>query len=684
MRGIITKNHIIRMSTPTSILRVAIPSPLRKTFDYLPPLIDDSISLKPGMRLKVPFGKREIIGILLELSTTSLIPLHQLKTVSSIIDKEPLIPETLLKLYHFASDYYHYPLGAAIAASCPVLLRQAQKISVNREKKNGAPSINTEKWKNESEFSLNEHQQFAINSIIAARDFQTFLLWGVTGSGKTEVYLQCVEQIIQRQRQALILIPEIGLTPQTLRRFQDRFSVCIIVLHSNLSPKERARNWLMAKTGQARIIIGTRSAIFTPLADPGIIIVDEEHDSSFKQQSGFRYSARDLAVFRGNLDNIPVVLGSATPSLETLHNATSQRYQMISLPERVSAAHPPTVHFLDIRQKKLIAGLCDTLLQAIEIEINAGNQALLFLNRRGYAPTLLCHSCGFVIHCTHCDAHLTLHHHPKRLCCHHCGAQKEAPRLCPQCQQSEFIPVGLGTEQLENTLKNHFPHWRMVRLDRDNTRRKNSLSEKINDIQTQQVDIIIGTQMIAKGHHFPHLTLVAIVDADNGLYGSDFRASEKMGQLLQQVAGRAGREKKAGSVFIQTHHPDHPLLQTLVNSGYESFAELLLKERKSAQLPPFTHMALLHAQSRKKNMAYDFLIPIKAFILSESIDVVELFGPIPAVMERKAGYYHYQLMLQSAHRPTLHHILKKLVSFLSTQPARSVRWSLDIDPQDNI
>ena len=662
------------MNSSPSILRVAVPSPLWQSFDYLLP--QKTQAVQPGVRLKVPFGQREAVGILLEVVVHSTVPADKLKPIIEIIDEKSLIPPSLLKLYRWASNYYHYPIGEIILGSLPRLFRQGKTISCEKidtlHQVISPPSL-----------ELNVHQQSAVNQITASNHFQTFLLSGITGSGKTEVYLRCIEKLIQQQKQALFLVPEIGLTPQTLQRFRERFNIPIVVLHSNLTDKKRAQAWIMAKTGVAKIVIGTRSAIFTPLLKPGMVILDEEHDLSFKQQSGFRYSARDLAVMRGQFENIPVMLGSATPSLESLYNVRHRRYRLLPLRSRAGNAALPKLTVVDLRQKKLIAGLSEDLLISIEKHIKNNGQVLLFLNRRGYAPTLLCHGCGWVMHCDRCDARLTLHYYPKRLYCHHCGAAKKIPLICSQCQQQELIDVGFGTERLEAALQHHFPGYGIVRIDRDSTRTKNSMEDKLNLIHNQAVPILIGTQMVAKGHHFAHLTLVAIVDADSGLYNADFRATERMGQLLTQVSGRAGRVDRQGEVLIQTHQSNNPFLILLLKEGYEVFAQALLQERQLVKLPPFTHLTLLRAEAVKQNLPLKFLLHIKECMLNKLEKKVDLLGPVPAVMERKAGRYRYQLLFQSEHRKHLHHVLNKLILLLANQRTK-VHWSLDIDPQETI
>lgn len=655
------------------ILQVAVPKPLYQCFDYLVPTSLNNVKLQPGIRLKIPFGRKDCIGVLMEVKSHSSLPIKRLKPIQAILEKEPLIPPFLLKLFQWASDYYHYPIGIVILGALPKIFCQGKQVSKIND--------NINSYIPHAPLNLNHYQKNAVTTINSSHNFQTFLLSGITGSGKTEVYLHCIEALVKQGKQALVLVPEIGLTPQTVKQFRERFNVPIVILHSNLTDKKRAQAWLMAKKGIAKIIIGTRSAIFTPLLNIGIIILDEEHDTSFKQQSGFRYSARDLAVMRGQFENVPIVLGSATPSLESFYNVKRERYELLLLPSRVGNASLPCVTIMDLRQKQLMAGMSNELLIAIENHINNNGQVLLFLNRRGYAPTLMCHGCGWIMHCNRCDARLTFHYQPQRLYCHHCGSNKKIPTVCIRCKHQELIDVGLGTEQLETVLQKRFPDYGIVRIDRDSTRTKNSMKEKLDLIYNRKASILIGTQMIAKGHHFPHLTLVAIVDADSSLYSIDFRAAERMGQLLIQVAGRAGRAERKGEVFIQTHHPQDPLLTFLLKEGYAAFAEALLKEREAAQLPPFSYLSLLRAESSKPMLPYEFLSEIKQRILVNK--GVEILGPVAASMTRKAGRYRYQLLFQSKHRACLHQVLTKLIDLLSTQRAK-VRWTLDVDPQEII
>ncbi len=734
----------------STILRIAVPSPLYRLFDYLPPAATNIRCLQPGSRLRIPFGRAQTVAILLEISDHSELPEAKLKTALALLDEEPLIPAELLKLLRWASDYYHHPIGEVMATALPTRLRQgeiaqakhrslwkittegsgtaaekiekrarrqadllrrlqAQPEGITREQLVDLPgnwptamaALVKKGWVTLEQIptlsttptaalstppSLNKHQQQARETINRhLGEFAPFLLDGVTGSGKTEVYLQVIQQVLNNNQQALVLVPEITLTPQLVSRFQKRFSVPIAQLHSGLNDGERLNSWLYARSGEAAIIIGTRSAIFAPLLRPGIIIVDEEHDSSFKQQSGFRYAARDLAVVRAKQLNIPVVLGSATPSCESLLNVEQGRYQRLSLPERAGNAQPPTIRCLDLRNQHMEAQLSQPLLKRIEQHLNKRGQVLLFLNRRGYAPTLICHECGWVAQCLRCDASMILHQHNRRLSCHHCGSQRPIHHQCMGCGSADLLPLGAGTERTEEALQHHFPDATVSRIDRDNTRRKGSMEAILEAIHSGDTQILIGTQMLAKGHHFPNVTLVAILDGDQGLFSIDFRAAEQMAQLITQVAGRAGRAERKGEVVIQTHHPDHPLLQLLCEQGYHAFACATLAERKITELPPFCYLALLRSEAGRPELAQEFLQHACDLAAQQGPTGIELHGPLPAPMERRAGKYRSQLLIQSAQRATLHRFLKGWVTELSALPlARKVRWSLDVDPVDLI
>ena len=513
--------------------------------------------------------------------------------------------------------------------------------------------------------------------------FFVSLLEGITGSGKTEVYLRSIEAVLTQGRQAMVLIPEIGLTPQTLRRFVDRFAVPIAVFHSGLNDRERQAAWMAARSGHAKIVVGTRSAVFTPLADLGLIIIDEEHDNSYKQQDGLRYSARDVAIIRARRAAIPVLLGSATPSLETLHNARRGKYHHLQLQQRAGNATPPAIELLDIRRLPLHDGLSDCAIRAIRETLNEGQQAMVFINRRGFAPLLTCHDCGWQAQCQHCDAKLTLHQHGAQLRCHHCDLRSRAPSHCQRCQSSQLLPIGQGTEKTAATLSALFPHHPVLRIDRDTTQGKQAMGEKIADINRGQAAILVGTQMLAKGHHFPALRCVVILDVDQGLYHPDFRGAEKTLQLLTQVAGRAGRSDDRGRVIIQTHLPDHPLLQHWCQSGYQSVSRELLEERQSRQLPPFSHMAVVRADSRTPQRALNFLAALQQAGLGAAAADCQWLGPMAASMEKRAGRHRAQWLLYAARRGTLHRAVARIIDLIESQkkPA-DLRWNVDIDPQE--
>jgi primosomal protein N' (replication factor Y) (superfamily II helicase) len=724
------------------ILRIAVPSPLPQTFDYLPPPQCAPEQLRPGVRVCVPFGRSRSIGILLALGTDSVWPAARLKAAIEVLDDAPLLAAEQLELAQWASQYYHYPIGEVLAAMLPVLLRQGQAAhleslrswhltsageAVDPATLSRAPrqaallallrshpqgvlpemlatepdacratlrTCSAKGWIEERRFfpqatqtvaaapQLNDAQQAAVTAVTDAFDrFQAFLLDGVTGSGKTEVYLRLIEQVMQRGRQVLVLVPEIALTPQLIGRFQERLGVPLAVLHSHLSEGARLQAWLQARAGLAPVVIGTRSALFTPLAAPGLIIIDEEHDLSYKQQDGFRYHARDLALLRAKRCAIPVLLGSATPALETLYNVQQGRYQPLHLPERAGGAVHPSFELLDVRQRHLQHGLSAPLLEHLETCLQGGGQALVFLNRRGYAPTLLCHDCGWVAQCRRCDARLVMHYGQRLLCCHHCGAQRPIDTQCPECHSTELRALGQGTERLEQVLAERFPGVEQVRIDRDSTRRKGSLETLLEQVHSGRARLLIGTQMLAKGHHFPEVSLAAILDVDYGLFGADFRAAERMAQLIVQVAGRAGRADRPGHVVMQTHHPDHPLLRLLITEGYPAFAAAALAERRAAQLPPYTSLALLRAEAADATAPQAFLEQARELVGRDT--GVEVFGPMAAPMARRAGRHRAQLLLQATQRSALQRLLNDWTPQLAAlKLSRKVRWSLDVDPME--
>ena len=733
------------------IIKVAVPCPLYNTFDYaLPSSCNQEIV--PGIRVRVPFGRQKLIGIIIEEVFTSDVPANKLKSVISVLDQDNLLSTDIFKLILWAARYYVHPPGDVMQTALPVYLRNNDDatpvlteywrlkkqgslteklydetlVSLKRAPKQlqlyqllynevdglDAETLNslTENWRaaakalqekqlvesfvkpallqqnscNSIAPALNDEQTSAINDIKAHRhQHAVHVVNGITGSGKTEVYLALCESTLSEHKQVLIMVPEIGLTPQLTQRFLDRLSTTVVILHSAMNDRQRYAAWHAAANKQARLIIGTRSSIFTPLPDIGLIIIDEEHDGSYKQQDGFRYNARDLAILRAKNNNIPIVLGSATPSLETLNNINEQRYQVHYLKQRANKKPLPKIELVNMCSQKLHEGLAETLLLKIRQHLDQQGQVLLFINRRGFAPLLMCHDCGWTTNCQRCDAHMTFHKRRNQLHCHHCGSQRPAPDHCEECGSNELVAIGAGTERIEHFLQDRFSNTTVSRIDRDTTRNKGSLQDKLEKAHSGESGILVGTQMLAKGHDFPNLTLVCVLDTDQALFSADFRASEHLAQLITQVSGRAGRAEKPGEVLIQTHHPDHPLLQTLLHHGYQAFAQAALHERQAAGLPPARHLVLLRCESVEVNAAQKFLTQAVEKARQVSLDEIDLFGPIPAPMERRAGRYRYQVMLQSKQRKALHRFmswwapqLQQLVS------ARKVRWSIDVDPYD--
>jgi len=743
-----------------TILSVALPTPLRRHFDYLAPTPDllnsESPEIKVGARVRVPFGRQTLIGIVLaatpaESRSADAFDIGKLKPIESLLDPDGLLPAELIKLCRWAANYYQHPLGDVFNTALPSGLRlgapaelttephwqltahgvaataqqlkrapkQMQALTLLQQTSNnslapqaeanlkqlGATRATLQKLVEkqlvsslqiqpqvlrpttllkQAHLALNPEQNRALKAM-NLDEFGTHLLYGTTGSGKTEVYLQAIEEVLGRGQRALVLIPEIGLTPQTLQRFTERFNRPLALLHSGLSDGERTQNWVKAIHGQLDIIIGTRSAVFTPIPNLGIIIIDEEHDLSFKQQEGFRYSARDLAAVRAQNLNIPLLLGSATPALESLHNANQTRYKEHRLPARAGGAQAPHIELIDIKQMKLRDGLAAQALEEISATLEQGNQALVFINRRGFAPTLMCHDCGWIAQCPHCDARLTVHQHPRHLHCHHCDYQHPLINRCLQCHSMELQCLGQGSERTESFLQEQFPASDVIRVDRDSTRKKNAMQDIVDQVHQGKPCILVGTQMLAKGHHFPNVTLVVILDADSGLFSADFRGPERMGQLLLQVAGRAGRADKPGRVLIQTHLCDHPLLNTLLQQGYSTFAQLILQERELGQMPPYRYLALLRAESESAHLAMDFLLDARriAETLQASSPQIQYLGPLPAPMEKRNQRFRFQLQVNAGNRARLHQLLQPLITALDKLPqGRKLRWSIDVDPQD--
>ncbi|HZJ94360.1 MAG TPA: primosomal protein N', partial [Thiopseudomonas sp.] len=699
----------------------------------------------------VPFGRREMVGVLVETATATEVPSDKLKDALELLDSQPLLPDDIMRLCTWTSQYYQHSLGDTFSWALPTLLRQGEPAEARQQKmwlaqqpvnledpllsraprqrqalktlaqhpqgiaherleqfgisKDSVAALLKKKLVSQHirqlqdqphktpslaqpELPFNSEQQAAFDAINTnLQQFKAYLLAGVTGSGKTEVYLQLIREALNAGKQVLVLIPEINLGPQTLERFTKRFNARIALLHSNVNDRERLEAWLAARSGHADIIIGTRSALFTPLKNLGLIIIDEEHDASYKQQESLRYHARDLALVRARSANVPIVLGSATPSLESLHNAHSGRFALLRLTKRAGGASQPKFIRLDVRSLPLDSGISAPLQKEIRKTLEAGQQVLVFLNRRGFSPVLMCNDCGWMSQCEQCDARLTLHQRYNELRCHHCGHIETRPHNCPSCNKVDLRPIGAGTERAEERLQILFPDTPVLRIDRDSTTRKGSMDALLTTIGSGEPCIMVGTQMLAKGHHFPRVTLVAILNADGGLFSADFRASEKMAQLIVQVAGRAGRAGDPGRVIIQSELADHPLLVQLSEQGYFAFAEQALSERRATGLPPFSYLALLRADALKAELADIFLED--AYSIAEqliellAIEGVELLGPVTSPMERRAGRYRAQLLLQANSRAQLHRLLTPLCNNLENLPsARQCRWSLDVDPID--
>lgn len=726
------------------ILAVALDAPVMRPFHYLPPA-SAAGALRPGQRVLVPFRSGRRVGVVLGATDRCDVPPAKLRRVLKVLDPLPLLDEELMGLLDWAAGYYQHPVGEVYATALPRLLRHGRdscdgdrrwqvtaagramlaagglaraplqsrllaRLAASESglgasdlrdlasgwsdairsleqkglvvcERGAAPSEVTGEGAADVPLVLTAAQAAAVAAISEVRRYQAYLLEGVTGSGKTEVYLQCIARELAAGRQSLVLVPEIGLTPQLVGRFRRRFPhATVVVLHSGLTDRQRLHAWREAREGRAGVIIGTRSAVFSPIPRPGLIVVDEEHDSSFKQQEGFRYSARDVAVWRARQLRVPVILGSATPSLETLWNVAAGRYRQLRLPERPGRAREPDIRLIDLRHHAAENGLTQPLLAAIGRHLAAAGQVMLFLNRRGYAPTLLCPGCGQCLECRRCDARMVLHRGRGRVVCHHCGSERDAPQQCPHCGV-QLCAVGQGTERLEAALQTLFPGIGIVRLDRDTTRGRGALEQRLGDIVSGKARILLGTQMLTKGHDFPRMTLVGIVDADQGLFGTDFRASERLAQTIVQVAGRAGRGERPGEVYIQTLFPEHPLLNVLVREGYDRFAAEALAERRRAGWPPFAYLALLRVEATQRPPAYAFLE--QACRLGEQLraGAIRLLGPAPAPMERRGGRYRAQLLVQATQRADLQSFLGMWRARLPELPeARRVRWSLDVDP----
>ncbi|MCW8931578.1 MAG: primosomal protein N' [Gammaproteobacteria bacterium] len=745
-----------------NIIQVAVPTPLRRKFDYL---LSDTINpdhVLPGMRVLVPFGRTKQIALVLGKSSKTDIDVKKLRSLSKVLDTAPILPEEIIKLLNWVASYYLHPIGEVFQTALPVhyrkkesaleqnltlwrltelgresdwndLKRAVRQRSILEQLKNTADGLTREQIANEQEghwqaalktlvekkwvesqtvepvllknktnaeirknssLLLNEEQQIAVEFLIKNGNcYSASLIDGITGSGKTEVYLSFIERQLEQGRQVLVLVPEIGLTPQLIHRFEHRFSVKIQTLHSGLNNTQRMKIWQQASSGEIRILIGTRSSVFTPMPDLGAIIIDEEHDISFKQQDGIRYSAKDIALVRANNANIPIILGSATPSMESLYLCQQNKMAHLKLRQRAGNARPPEVHLIDVRGQYLQHGLSRTLIDLIKQHLAKENQVLLFQNRRGYSPVLLCNKCGWISYCHRCDSKLTYHRQRNHLRCHHCQTEQPLPPQCPDCGHGDLSQLGMGTERVEKVVREIFPETEVIRIDRDTTQRKGTLQSMLEKARDGKKQILIGTQMLAKGHHFPNVTLVAILDIDQGLYSIDFRAPERLAQLIVQVSGRAGREEKKGQVVLQTAHPEDEMLNTLLTLGYSGFAKKALAERKELLLPPYAYQALIRCESNKIEnyqafLEYCFQV-MSSLKRNGSVEKsvgesdIQFLGPVPAPMEKKAGKFRGQLLVQASQRKDLHRMLNDLIwNVEANKAAQRIRWSIDIDPQE--
>ena len=733
-------HHPAENTPDQPIWRCAVPTPLRRYFDYRAPAGWQGTAV-PGLRVRVPFGNRQVTGILLSTASESTVSNAKLKSVAAVLDTEPLFTEPLLALLTWASGYYHHPVGEVLplglspserrglaeratgvaaltltergrglpegaphrapkqAALVTLLQTGAMSLSaiaqsgfsrsvikalIDHQLAEETEMSQTNQWNIRSApLPPNTEQHSAIEKVTAdAGTFAVHLLFGVTGSGKTEVYLQTIAACIERGEQALVLLPEIALTPQTLARFEARFDAPVLALHSGMGDAERDRVWAAARRGSAAIILGTRSAVFAPLQQPGIIIVDEEHDAAFVQQDGFRYSARDVAIKRGQLEHCPVLLGTATPSLESWHNAETGRYHCHRLTQRAGRGSLPSQRQIDISGLDLSAGLSAELIERVDATLAAGRQVLVFLNRRGFATALVCHDCGWTSDCPDCDARMTLHKTPAGLHCHHCDRRSSLPQSCPHCDSRRLVGTGVGTQQTEAFLSERFSAFPVVRVDSDTMQGRESMPNLIERLSDGEPVLMIGTQMLSKGHHFPHVALVAVVDADTLLFSPDFRGEERLLQLLTQVSGRAGREEVPGEVLIQTRHPDHPLMQQLAGP-YDKALPELLAQRQRGGLPPYGALGVIRCDSQSRQEGLDFLQQLKRS--AASTGSCQLIGPLPAAMARRKNRYRSQLVLAASGRAALAARMASLVNAAeSTRHSHRLSWSVDIDPYESL
>lgn len=717
--------------------RIAVNRPLRRLFDYT---IPDGLKLHPGQRVRIPFGRQQAIGLVVD-TESSPTPGIALKPILSTLEEWSALPSETLNLLKWASTYYQHPTGECLFTALPPALRKGRPAHEKKQQwwqaqasTNPLPA-NAHKQKALYDWLSSKEEGASTRDITEAgftrtqldsllnrglvtesttdaleaveinkgtplpgpelspvqlnaaaqlptlqEGFSSTLLYGITGSGKTELYLHQLKRQLPDDKQALVLIPEINLTPQTVSRFRRYFGNRVVLWHSALNDGERLATWLRVRNGEPVILIGTRSSVLLPFTCLKTIIVDEEHDSSYKQGEGFRYSARDLAVYRAHLNDCPIILGSATPSLESYQNAKQGKYSLVRLEERAGNARPPEISLLDIRSRPLEGGLSRPAIEAIRRTIENGEQVLVFVNRRGFAPVMMCFDCGHTMECPRCDSKLTYHRKDRAMRCHHCDFQMAARDHCPECQSDAFKPVGQGTERTEDILADTFPGTPVVRVDRDSTQRKDSIHKILERVNSGAPCILVGTQMLAKGHDFPNVTLVIVVNADGGLFSIDFRAPEQLVQTILQVSGRAGRGEKTGRVLIQTCHSDHPLLKTLCHGRYLEMADQLLNERQNCHLPPFRSMAIFRAESPTMEGSLQVLDHIKSLT---QVAGIETWGPLPALIARRADKHRAQLVLNTTNRKLLNTLLSKICNKLEqTKFPAGVKWMIDVDPME--
>ncbi len=734
------------MSVDRIIVKVAVPTPNRILFDYCidGTLNNDTKRgpLRPGSRVIVPFGKRSIVGIIVSLVTQSTVENTKLKSIAEVIDSEPIIEKHHLNFYLWSANYYHHPIGDALFKMLPSNLRKGFPIPKTtttcwkiddtsdypRDRIRSANQIKlldritVKNYETDENLSLTfgrstisalakkkiiikvekaskdltsanlpiekqmpkslTKEQLKVFTELSSQGFSCSLIDGVTGSGKTEIYLQFATTVLKANKQVLILVPEINLIDQITKQFTDRFNLKTIVFHSNISDKERLKNWTQARNGDAQIIIGTRSSIFIPTINLGLIVVDEEHDQSYKQQDGFSYSARDLAIQRASNEKIPVILGSATPSLETIQNCKKNKYKYLEMTKRISNTNPTSWKFIDLKTEIVTNGISSFAIDKIRETLKKDKQALIFINRRGYAPALICNACNKAIECSKCDSKMTLHKAQKKIICHHCDYSALIPNRCPLCDNT-LTAIGSGTERIEEYLESIFNKTTIVRVDRDSARKKFFIRDMNEKISQGGPCILIGTQMLAKGHDFKHITSVFVLDTDAELFHPDFKSQERLGQLLTQVAGRGGRGISSSEIFLQTYYPNHPLLEKLTNGNYKEFLKEIGKEREITSMPPFSFITLIRANSVNEKNVIDFLNLVRKMVelVEPQSPQNQYLGPIPSMLEKRAGRYRYNFQIKTRTRSKMHSLLTKLIKQLSkTKSYSNVRWSIDVDP----